>query len=336
MAPPPRDVISGVLHITNGTSVTGTFPDAGVIGDFAWWGDVLHEGPVPGDVPDEELLAIRARFLGGDDAARTAEIAEGFAGLRRQIDRSFEYDEVVLWYEHDLFDQLNLIDLLDRLGRVRPRPCVSMICIGAFPGRPTFHGLGELTPSELGSLLPTRVPVTEPQYATATRAWRAFRSTDPRSLERVLADDLSPLPFLGRALARHLEQFPGVGDGLSRTERRLMHLAADGPMPVHRAFAQVSDDEDAFYIGDTSFWDAIGELARTTPALLDVSVPVTAMTDRLPDATIALTAEGREVLRGAADRVDLCGIDRWLGGVHLTGHGPVWRWDAGQQRLREV
>jgi hypothetical protein len=335
-APRQRGVISGFLHITNGTSVTGTFPAAGVTGDFAWWGDVLHDGPVPGNVADDELVAIRARFLCGGDAVRTAQIGEGFAALRSQVDRSFEYDEVVLWYEHDLFDQLNLIDLLDRIGRVRPRPRVSMICVGAFPGRPTFHGLGELTPSELGSLLPTRTAVTEQQYATATRAWQAFRSTDPRAIERVLAEDLSALPFLGRALARHLEQFPGVADGLSRTERRLLHLAADEAIAVHRAFVHVSEDEDAFYIGDTSFWDAITELASTTPALLDVSVPLTPMTDRLPDATIALTAAGRDVLRGAADRVQLCGIDRWFGGVHLAGHGPVWRWDAEQKRMREL
>ncbi len=41
----------------------------------------------------------------------------------------------------------------------------------------------------------------------------------------------------------------------------------------------------------------------------------------------------REILRGAADRVELSGIDRWLGGTHLNGEG-AWRWDESAGELR--
>jgi hypothetical protein len=46
-----------------------------------------------------------------------------------------------------------------------------------------------------------------------------------------------------------------------------------------------------------------------------------------------LTEKGREILRGAADRVELNGIDRWLGGTHLNGEG-AWRWDESAGELR--
>jgi hypothetical protein len=39
------------------------------------------------------------------------------------------------------------------------------------------------------------------------------------------------------------------------------------------------------------------------------------------------------VLAGQADHLALNGIDRWLGGAHLRAGGPIWRWDAAQQRL---
>ena len=48
----------------------------------------------------------------------------------------------------------------------------------------------------------------------------------------------------------------------------------------------------------------------------------------LPLGTIALTPAGRDVLHGDADRDALSGIDRWLGGVHVQGRGPAWRWSA--------
>ena len=37
------------------------------------------------------------------------------AGGEQPIDDTTAYDELVLWYEHDLFDQLNLIQILTRL-----------------------------------------------------------------------------------------------------------------------------------------------------------------------------------------------------------------------------
>jgi hypothetical protein len=49
-----------------------------------------------------------------------------------------------------------------------------------------------------------------------------------------------------------------------------------------------------------------------------------------------LTSLGRSVLAGQSDRVELCAIDRWLGGVHLSGSGPVWRWDGERRNLRFV
>ena len=50
--------------------------------------------------------------------------------------------------------------------------------------------------------------------------------------------------------------------------------------------------------------------------------------------TLALTADGEAVLNGTADHIALNGIDRWLGGVHVTTASP-WRWDEAHQSLRE-
>ena len=49
----------------------------------------------------------------------------------------------------------------------------------------------------------------------------------------------------------------------------------------------------------------------------------------------AITALGRQALAGAIDRVAEVGIDDWRGGVHLTGKGPVWRWESRERKLFE-
>jgi hypothetical protein len=42
---------------------------------------------------------------------------------------------------------------------------------------------------------------------------------------------------------------------------------------------------------------------------------------------------GTAVLEGKADQVRSNGIDRWLGGVHLSGTEAEYRWDEHAQRL---
>jgi hypothetical protein len=34
--------------------------------------------------------------------------------------------------------------------------------------------------------------------------------------------------------------------------------------------------------------------------------------------------------------VALNGVDRWIGGVHLTGHAVPWRWDEGTESVVAV
>ena len=72
-------------------------------------------------------------------------VAETIAELRRWRDAltiSASYDELVLWYEHDLFDQLNLIQLLSRIGQesASDHSLVSLICIDRFPGPSALQG----------------------------------------------------------------------------------------------------------------------------------------------------------------------------------------------------
>lgn len=338
------------VHVANGTSTTATIHQARVPGTSSIWADVLHEGPVPGGMSDDELLRVRARHLADDVQPSYDDIVAEMIRWRAVLDDDATRDELILWYEHDLFDQLNLIQVLSRLagapGRTHASKPVSLICIGSFPGRPQFKGLGELTPDELASLFETRQRVTDAQYALAERAWTAFRAPDPRALEGLLRSDTSALPFLATALQRHLEEFPWTTDGLSRTERRLMSLAQAGPIDLRTAFSRMHEDETAFYVADASFLQIARELAATSPPLVTLdpaSGPSGAASEagpqsthpRLGRASIALTDTGRAVLTRGRDRVALCGFDRWLGGVHLqaTSSAPTWRWDPSHARL---
>jgi len=323
------------LHVANGTCTTSLIRAAGIPGLRSQWADVLYEGPVPGGVSDEELVAVRERFLVGPDANLEDEHENSLKAWRAVIDRHESYDELILSFEHDLFDQLNLIQLLTWIrGRVPAAKTVSLVCIGSFPGRPTFKGLGELAPDELVSLVETRRHVSEAQYALAARAWNAFRAADPEGLDRLWRSDLQALPFLSAALRRFLEEYPWTGDGLSRSERRLLELADPGPTDLISAFPRMQEGEKAYFITDGSILSLVETFSRTTPALLTYAAGASTGGHVLHGA-VALTNAGRDVLAGRLDRIATCGLDRWYGGVHLQGNGPIWRWDDQAERIRK-
>ena len=331
-----------LLHVANGTSTTRTIQAAGIPGARSIWADPLYDGPVPGGISDRELLEVRRRHLaepgeptsslwGGSDPSRDP--ANDLREWRATIERHESYDELILWFEHDVFDQLNLIQLLTWIREhLPPSKPVSLISIDAFPGRPDFKGLGELTPDELATLLDTRQRVTGPEYDLAQRAWEAFRASTPEPLDAIRHENTAALPYLSPSLARFLQEYPWTTDGLSRTERRLLELATGDGITLWKAFPLMHEGERFYHVTDGTVAELAELLARTSPPLLTVDLSK-ADEGRVLRGHIAVTDTGRAVVSGARDRVALCGIDRWLGGVHLQTDGPIWRWDDTRQRV---
>src|SRR3954452_10644840 len=101
-----------VLHITNGDSTVATMRQAGIGGDIVPWRDVLHEGPVP-PLPPAELLAVRAEYLARRGLADADDIERILRARDERLGAALGATEpVVLWFEHDLYDQLQLIQIL--------------------------------------------------------------------------------------------------------------------------------------------------------------------------------------------------------------------------------
>ncbi|MEO5902636.1 MAG: hypothetical protein ABIQ55_01345, partial [Gemmatimonadaceae bacterium] len=104
--------MASVLHITNGDSAGGLIQKSGIGGDVLPRRDVLHEGPVPADLDLDQLREVRAGFIGSAGLGDLETIRREFLQRDDTLRRFAGYDEVVLWFEWDLYDQLQLIQLL--------------------------------------------------------------------------------------------------------------------------------------------------------------------------------------------------------------------------------
>jgi hypothetical protein len=333
-APRKEPAAARRLHVLNGDAAADQLRHSNVQGEITLSADVLHEGPAPAGLLPERWRKVRARYLAecgyGDYDQCLADLTRWDHALESY--RSF--DEVVIWLEHDLFDQLQLLRLLDwfgsrdDLGGLGTR--LSLICIGSFPGVEPFHGLGQLSPDQMASLLDQRQPVTEKQIFLARHVWRAFCSPEPIGLEVALRRDTSSLPFLADALQRHLEEFPWTRDGLSRTERQALLGIDSGFDTFESLFRAVQALEARPFQGDSSFLRCLRVLGSSPMPLIRLEPGPGGLIRNLH---LSLTGSGREVLEGREDWVHLHGIDRWLGGVHLHGRESPWRWDGDRSRL---
>src|SRR5688572_16033279 len=204
------------LHVSNGdsTDLSGT----GLASRVLYWRDSLHEGPVPA-VGAEELREIRAAFLVG---ARVDDHAEG-VGMFAERDRTLAANrdgEYVLWFEADLYDQLQIMQILARLGDLGvPAQRITLICIGEHPGIARFGGLGELTAEQLRELPATNAcaRLTPAALQLAADAWAAFRAPTPDGLAAIAGSRSRELRFLGEAFERLGREYPSVRDGWSLT-----------------------------------------------------------------------------------------------------------------------
>jgi hypothetical protein len=330
-------VNAATLHVTNGDSAGNTLRQTALGGVVLPWQDVLHEGPVPAG-PRRELLQARAAFLSACGWGSSPSILASLEQRDRQLVQALkDGQQVVLWFEHDLYDQLQLVDALALAAPDTPE----LVVVGSFPGRPEFRGLGELTADELETLWPARVPASQDTLAAAVSVWDALRHPDPSALAAAAQADLPGLPFLEPALLRLLEELPAPGDGLSGTERRALQAVAAGAATAAAAFLAAQDLEAAPFLGDTWFFRALAGLGTGPDRLVETQdgdplPPPPPLGDprafaRLP---LRLTGLGERVLDGREDRVALLGLDRWLGGTHLTP-AAAWRWDPAARRLVE-
>ncbi|WP_343560245.1 DUF1835 domain-containing protein [Kiloniella sp. b19] len=321
-----------VLHIRCGNDIEQTLGEAGFDGDFLEFSDPVFLGPVR---PDKQLrnknnsdsfLRTRAEFLGTALGFPVGETYEKLEEQNRGLSKVHDYDKIILWFEHDCYDQMILICLLSWFyGRYKVWQKLHLLSIDHFEGIEHFKGFGQLNPAQLASLKGQEKKLNLKQLSVAFHSWTAYCNGE---LDRLwtLVHEQEPcaLPFLPAALQRALEDRPWTSDGLSRTQRLILQSLADNDTlktPVE-LFGQLSGGtNEILHLGDAMFWPMLFSLTQgDRPAIHPVEgyAPLEMAADHnlLKTVELRLTEFGQQLLSGEA---------YWPNGDSLNLND--WHWD---------
>ena len=303
-----------MIHIHNGDVVAALARRADLPGEHLSLRESLVTGPVQ---PGPRWIELRAHHLA---AAYNEDVLRASNDLFVQdqaLDAATKHDEIVLWFEHDLFCLIHLVHLLQRFGERR----MSLV----------WHRtpLAELDERELHLRFESRGAVTPAMIATAREVWRAYTSSDPTALNRWIESDTPDFPFLREGLTLHARRFPSTRNGLGVLEQRALELIAAGVADFASLFPRLDGDPPRYGFGDA-------QMLLELRALANRQVPLIAMTESEEGppakAFFTIMPAGENVLRGEVDDATINDRDLWLGGAHLTKE-TMWRWDDARRQI---
>lgn len=319
------------LIITNGDEVVARMREARIGGEILPWRDILHEGPVPASLSLEELSAVRAQFLARRGWMPEEELRAAFSARDAVLRRHADFKTVVLWFEHDLYDQLQLLQVLDFLAGEKRAEGVYLIQAGKY--------LARETPRALKSHFCLQEPAEAAHFALARLAWNSFRAPSPEPWAALLRLSTHILPFLRLAMLRLLDELPDPRSGLSRTEWTILNLIGQGVKRPLELYAAYSETEEAVFMGDLSFFHTLDELSDGAAPLIAgfkglrffPAMPEEARDDYFA-RELSYTHLGLSVLAGRADALQHRQAARDIGGFHFDTHS-AWRWSAAARKL---
>ncbi len=301
-----------ILIITNGDNAADRIKEQGLADTVLPWRDVLHDGPVPDGLNPTELAKKRIQFLAEFADMPASDIERDFAAREDILSSVGDFDRVELWFEHDLYDQLQLIEVIDRLYDFANLYVVQ-----------SDNYLSELAEDVFASLSQKAV-LLDPQARTfARKVWHAFRQSSHEGLKQLSNKNSSILPFVSSALKRVLAEHPDVETGLPQSMKIALSPLLYKEHSLKDLFLLMQEHEEAKFMGDLSFSRMIDDFINCPSALLQSAEEGLLKTSRQADLRdyfgqcVILTNVGRRVLEGRENHIAINGIDRWLGGVHF-------------------
>ena len=275
--------MSSVLHITNGDNFTQRLHNLNLKGDIITWREMLCEGKTLPNVGTETFWKTRFDFLHKNYKVSKSWFIEKTLKEYRSLCNHKQQDQIVLWFEYDLFCQVNMLAVISWLLTHRKYAEISLVCSGNEDSSDKMYSLNELTDEQLQNLYKNKKVLTQDDVEYADYVWQLYCSNNPIRLENLSDFKDFQFDYLGDAVKTHLQRFPSIANGLNDMENTILRLALDKKPKSKSEFMEtILKNQGNLGFGDTQYERA---LTRLKPLISNLN-------------PVRLSKKGKEILEG--------------------------------------
>jgi hypothetical protein len=235
-----------IYHVLNGDSLAYSFPATAIRGEVI----VDREGLIDGDLEGDDLPAFwrtRAAFMGlPDDEYHRMVVSEFEKILAAPAGAEFN-----LWFEYDLFCQVNMWFVLSLLAGMATEKKVYLVYTSwlSKEDKHFWNGFGPATTEQLMEAFNNRILLSEADLQFGGDLWAAYKHTDLAALGRLSHLGTAAFPYVQEVVEAHIDRFPENGQ-TGRPERVLAAIMKNGLTDFKIVFREFWNRESIYGFGD--------------------------------------------------------------------------------------
>ena len=246
--------MNSLLHITNGDIFTSRLKTLDLKGDIITWREMLCEGKTLCNVGSESFWKTRFEFLNRNYKVSKSWFVEKTLKEYRSLCNHKQQDQIVLWFEYDLFCQINMLAVISWLKTHRRHTEISLVCSGKEDESDKLYSLNELSDEKLLSLYQKRINLTQDDIEFADYVWQLYCSDNPMRLENVITHNSFQFKYLSDALKAHLKRYPTIKNGLNVLENKVLQtVEEEKPESKEKLLSSLLSNQGFYGFGDTQY-----------------------------------------------------------------------------------
>lgn len=212
--------MADIYHILNGDALKDIFPE-NLSGEIIICRECLVDGNVKGDTLDQ-LFASRAEFLNNADEGKHVDYFSYVVKEFEKLKTVSKNSEINLWFENDLFCQVNLWFILHLVDEYRIHNSLFLV-----HPKPEFkYSFGGMKSDELIEAYEKRQPVSLADFSQLKLLWKSYQQNDINELIKISAQLKDTYPFLLPAVKAHIDRYPADGS-IGKPEQTLLSITQE-------------------------------------------------------------------------------------------------------------
>lgn len=248
----------------NGDSTAEILKQTSIEGDMVIWREMLCEGPICKAVGSDEFWLKRYQYFENELGVSKLEYYDKTIKEIIKLEDVSGYDEVVLWFEYDLFCQVNLMALCTYLLENYSKSVLYyLVCTGKEKGKDQLQTLSDYETDSYPKLLENKVKLSRSKLLFAKQCWEIYVENNPEKLKAFIFNKYSKFAYFQLAINQHLKRFPKV-NGLNQIQQKILEVINLGNLNKNQIVRDMliwQRTETVYGFGDLQYFNYLEKMS---------------------------------------------------------------------------